>query len=247
MLAGIKEILIISNPEHIDDYKTMLGMCERLGLILKFKSQKNPNGIAEALLLSEDFLNGDHCALILGDNIFYGSSLGEMLRESSKISLGATIFGYTVSDPSRYGIASFNDSGLVTKIIEKPEKPETNIAVTGLYFYDERAVEFTKTLKPSKRNELEITDLNSLYLRDNSLKIKILGRGFAWLDAGTSDSLLDSSNFIATIQKRQGVIVSSPEEIALQNHWISTEDFLDLVISYPKNRYSSYLKSIVSN
>lgn len=246
MLAGIGEILIISNPHNIDAYKAVLGTGEAFGINLEFKEQSNPNGIAEALLLAEDFLDGSHCALILGDNIFYGSSLKKILSESSEISSGATIFGYRVSDPFRYGIASFDNDGVVTKIVEKPTNPDTNVAVTGLYFYDERAVEFTKSLTPSGRNELEITDLNSLYLKDNSLNIKILGRGFAWLDAGTCDSLLDASNFISTIQKRQGMVVSSPEEIAIENGWISSLKLKNLLLTYPENTYSDYLKSLVS-
>jgi len=245
MLSGITEILIITNPENVTNYKDLLGDGSQFGIKLEYLAQAKPNGIAEALILGQDFLGNSDCALILGDNIFYGSNLQEILLRSSKVSHGATIFGYRVSDPSRYGIASFDVNGRVTKIVEKPSKPETNVAVTGLYFYDNRAVNFANSLSPSNRGELEITDLNTLYLEDQSLNIELLGRGYAWLDAGTYESLLDASNFISTIQKRQGTLVSSPEEIALKNKWISLAELNELVKTYSENSYSMYLKSLL--
>ncbi len=244
MLAGIRQILIISSPQCIDQYSDLLGDGRQFGIEISYKIQENPEGIAQAFLIAEDFLKESPCALILGDNIFYGASLKESLLKITNND-GATIFGYRVSDPSRYGIVSFKDENVI-EIIEKPSSPKSNFAVTGLYFYDNNVVNFAKELMPSDRNELEITDLNNIYLHDGNLRVELLGRGFAWLDAGTTDSMLEAASYISTIQKRQGILISSPEEIAFENSWIGKSELEEMIFSYPDNKYKEYLFQLLT-
>ena len=222
MLAGIREILIISTPKDIHLYEELFYDGKHLGLEIHYEIQEKPEGLAQAFIIGEKFLNGDEACLILGDNIFYGQGFGTVLQDTSKQTEHATVFGYWVKDPERYGVADFDKSGKVKSIEEKPQKPKSNYAVTGLYFYPNDVCEKAKSLKPSKRGELEITDLNNLYLQENRLNVSLMGRGMAWLDTGTHDSLLDASNFIATIEKRQGLKISCIEEIAFKKNFIST-------------------------
>lgn len=241
MLAGIKEILIISTPTDIGLYENLLGDGSQLGITLKYKIQPSPDGLAQAFTLGEEFIGNDTACLILGDNIFYGYNFRSILEDAAELKDGSIVFGYYVNDPERYGVVEFDPSGKVISIEEKPEKPKSNYAVTGLYFYSNDVVEKAKNLKPSKRGELEITDLNRLYLEENRLKVKLLGRGFAWLDTGTHDSLLQASNFIATIEQRQGLKVSCIEEIAYKKGFISKEQLLELAKPLSKNQYGQYL------
>ncbi len=244
MSAGIKEILIITTPHDQAQFKKVLGDGSDWGISFEYVVQKSPNGLAQALILAEDFLSGSPSCLILGDNIFYGHGMTDLLSKVGAQQSGATIFGYWVGDPERYGVAEINDKGDVLSIEEKPEMPKSNYAVTGLYFYDERAVEFAKSLKPSSRGELEITDLNKLYLADKTLRLEDLGRGSAWLDTGTHDSLLEAANYIETIHKRQGLMVLCPEEIAYYNRWINTEKLMELAERYKKTKYGQYLQRL---
>ena len=241
MLAGIREILIISTPTDIGLYQNLLGDGSQLGLKLAYKIQPSPDGLAQAFILGEEFIGNDNACLILGDNIFYGYNFRSILEEAAALEDGSIVFGYYVNDPERYGVVEFDPTGKVISIEEKPEKPKSNYAVTGLYFYSNDVVEKAKNLKPSKRGELEITDLNRLYLEENRLNVKLLGRGFAWLDTGTHDSLLQASNFIATIEQRQGLKVSCIEEIAYKKGFISKEQLLDLAKPLSKNQYGQYL------
>jgi len=241
MLAGIKEILIISTPTDIGLYENLLGDGSQLGIKLKYKIQPSPDGLAQAFTLGEEFIGNDNVCLILGDNIFYGYNFRSILEEAAALKDGSIVFGYYVNDPERYGVVEFDPSGKVISIEEKPEKPKSNYAVTGLYFYSNDVVEKAKNLKPSKRGEFEITDLNRLYLEENRLNVKLLGRGFAWLDTGTHDSLLQASNFIATIEQRQGLKVSCIEEIAYKKGFISKEQLLELAKPLSKNQYGQYL------
>ncbi len=241
MLAGIREILIISTPTDIVLYQNLFGDGSQLGLKLAYKIQPSPDGLAQAFILGEEFIGDDNACLILGDNIFYGYNFRSILEEAASIEDGSIVFGYYVNDPERYGVVEFDEKGSVISIEEKPEKPKSNYAVTGLYFYSNDVVEKAKNLKPSKRGELEITDLNRLYLEENRLKVKLLGRGFAWLDTGTHDSLLQASNFIATIEQRQGLKVSCIEEIAYKKGFITKEQLLDLAKPLSKNQYGQYL------
>ena len=247
MLAGIKEILIISTPYDIPKYKELFGDGSELGLSFTYKIQDAPNGIAEAFILGEEFIGSDNVCLILGDNIFYGYSLSDMLERSAKITDGAVIFGYYVKDPERYGVAEFDKaSGKVLSIEEKPKAPKSNYAVTGLYFYDNNVVNIAKTIKPSPRGELEITDVNCEYLKKGKLKLENLGRGMAWLDTGTHESLLEASNFIETIEHRQGLKIACLEEIAFNKGFIGRDELLKLGEKMKNNQYGQYIIDIAS-
>lgn len=247
MLAGIQEIMIISTPTDIGLYKSLFGNGEQLGLKLTFKVQPSPDGLAQAFLLGEDFIGDENVCLILGDNIFYGYNFRSILEESTKLDDGAIVFGYYVNDPHRYGVVEFGNDNKVISIEEKPLQPKSNYAVTGLYFYSNDVIEKAKQLKPSARGELEITDLNRLYLEEGKLNVKLLGRGFAWLDTGTHDSLLQASNFIATIEQRQGLKVSCIEEIAYKKGFITREQLIELAKPLSKNQYGEYLFRIAEN
>lgn len=244
MLAKIREILIISTPRDLPVYKELLGDGSQLGMSFSYEVQAEPNGIAEAFLIGKEFIGNDSVALILGDNIFYGYGFSGMLKEVSTLREGACIFGYYVNNPMAYGVVDFDDKGKVLSIEEKPEKPKSNYAVPGLYFYDNNVVEIAKNLKPSARGELEITDLNREYLKTNKLKVKLLGRGFAWLDTGTHDSLLEASNFVQTVQKRQGLYIACIEEIAYRNMFITKEQLQSLAEPLMKTEYGQYLMGI---
>nr|WP_320022659.1 glucose-1-phosphate thymidylyltransferase RfbA [uncultured Draconibacterium sp.] len=246
MLAGIREILIISTPEDIGLYEKLFGDGSQLGLKLSYKIQPSPDGLAQAFILGEEFIGNDNVSMILGDNIFYGYKFRRILEQAATLEDGATVFGYYVNDPKRYGVVEFDDAGKVISIEEKPDEPKSNYAVTGLYFYSNDVVEKAKGLKPSKRGELEITDLNRLYLEEKRLNVQLLSRGFAWLDTGTHDSLLQASNFISTIEQRQGLKVSCIEEIAWKKGYISTEQLIDLAKPLSKNQYGEYLLKIAS-
>lgn len=241
MLAGIREILIISTPTDIGLYESLFGDGSQLGMKISYKIQPSPDGLAQAFILGDEFIGDDNVCLILGDNIFYGYNFRSVLEEAAKLEDGSTVFGYYVNDPERYGVVEFDETGKVISIEEKPEVPKSNYAVTGLYFYSNDVVQKAKNLKPSKRGELEITDLNRLYLEEDRLNVKLLGRGFAWLDTGTHDSLLQASNFIATIEQRQGLKVSCIEEIAYKKGFISKEQLLELAKPLSKNQYGEYL------
>jgi len=241
MLAGIREILIISTPTDIQLYEKLFGDGSQLGLNILYKIQPSPDGLAQAFILGEEFIGDDNVCMILGDNIFYGYNFREILEDAAKMEDGAMVFGYYVNDPERYGVVDFDNSGNVKSIEEKPVKPRSNYAVTGLYFYSNDVVEKAKNLKPSKRGELEITDLNKIYLKEERLKVKLLGRGFAWLDTGTHDSLLQASNFIATIEQRQGLKVSCIEEIAFKKGFIDKKQLVKLAEPLSKNQYGQYL------
>ena len=247
MLAGIREILIISTPSDIGLYESLFGSGHQLGLELSYKVQPSPDGLAQAFLLGEEFIGDENVCLILGDNIFYGYNFRAILEEAAGIKDGAIVFGYFVNDPNRYGVVEFGESNKVISIEEKPQHPKSNYAVTGLYFYSNDVVDKAKQLKPSARGELEITDLNRLYLEEGRLNVKLLGRGFAWLDTGTHDSLLQASNFIATIEQRQGLKVSCIEEIAYKKGFITKEQLLDLAKPLSKNQYGEYLLRIADN
>jgi glucose-1-phosphate thymidylyltransferase len=241
MLSGIREILIISTPTDISLYENLLGNGKQLGLDISYKIQPSPDGLAQAFVLGEEFIGSDNVCMILGDNIFYGYNFRSILEDAARIEDGATVFGYYVNDPERYGVVDFDQNGKVISIEEKPKQPKSSYAVTGLYFYSNDVVEKAKTLKPSARGELEITDLNRIYLEENKLNVKLLGRGFAWLDTGTHDSLLQASNFIATIEQRQGLKVSCIEEIAYKKGFINREQLLELAQPLSKNQYGEYL------
>ena len=246
MLAGIKEILIISTPQDIHLYENLLGNGDDLGIKLVYAIQPSPDGLAQAFIIGEKFIGNDSVCMVLGDNIFYGFDFSRTLREAAKLEDGATVFGYYVNDPERYGVAEFDANGKVLSLEEKPAQPKSNYAVTGLYFYSNDVVEKAKGLKPSKRGELEITDLNRLYLDEERLSMKIMGRGMAWLDTGTHDSLLEASNFIATIENRQGLKVACLEEIAYRYGYISREQLLKLAEPLKKNHYGEYLFKIAN-
>ena len=244
MLAGIREILIISNPEYIDSFKRLLNDGSHLGLKIEYKVQEKPKGIAEAFIVGEKFIGNDNICLILGDNIFHGQGFSGMLKRAASLKEGAVIFGYYVKDPKRYGVVEFDENNNVVSIEEKPEKPKSHYAVPGLYFYDNNVVEIAKNLTPSARGELEITDVNKEYLKRGQLKVELFGRGFAWLDTGTYDSLLEASNYVETIQKRQGFYISCIEEIAYRNGWISKEQLITLAKEMEKVEYGKYLLEI---
>lgn len=244
MLAGIRDILIITTPEDSDSFKRLMGNGSDFGINLQYAEQAKPEGIAQAFLIAEDFIGEDHCCLILGDNIFYGQRFTETLQNAYKRESGATIFGYQVKDPERFGVVEFDEHQKAISIEEKPLEPKSNCAVTGLYFYDNRVVDFAKRIKPSKRGELEITDLNELYLKDGSLNVEILGRGFAWLDTGTHESLHEASSFVQTIENVQGLKVACLEEIALRQGWLTKQQVLALSELMLKNDYGQYLSRI---
>jgi glucose-1-phosphate thymidylyltransferase len=247
MLAGLRDILIISTPKDIHLYKDLLGSGSHLGLRLAYEIQPSPDGLAQAFIIGEKFLDGDNASLILGDNIFYGHGFGQVLMETAGLEDGAVIFGYFVNDPERYGVVEFDSRGKALSIEEKPKHPRSNYAVTGLYFYSSDVVAKARSLKPSARGELEITDLNRLYLEENRLKVKILGRGIAWLDTGTHESLLQASNFIQTIEDRQGLKVSCIEEIAFKRGYITKDELLELARPLSKNQYGQYLIKIAED
>jgi glucose-1-phosphate thymidylyltransferase len=244
MIAGISEILIITTPEESHRFQELLGDGSKWGIQLKYIVQHSPDGLAQAFILGEDFIGDDSVTLVLGDNLFYGHDLQKSLLESAKQSSGATVFGYHVTDPQRYGVVDFDDNWKALSIEEKPEKPKSSYAVTGLYFYDNKVVELAKKIKPSARGELEITDLNNLYLEAGELSVQLMGRGSAWLDTGTIDSLLDASNFISAIEKRQGLKICCPEEIAFRKGFISQKQLIELAQPLIKSGYGKYLIKI---
>jgi glucose-1-phosphate thymidylyltransferase len=246
MLAGIKEILIISTPQDIHLYENLLGDGKDLGITLEYAIQPSPDGLAQAFIIGEEFIGNDSVCMVLGDNIFYGFDFSRTLHDAANLKDGAVVFGYYVNDPERYGVAEFDANGKVLSLEEKPLQPKSNYAVTGLYFYSNDVVEKSKGLKPSKRGELEITDLNRLYLEEERLSLKMMGRGMAWLDTGTHDSLLEASNFIATIENRQGLKIACIEEIAYRNGDITKEQLLKLAEPLKKNHYGEYLIKIAN-
>lgn len=241
MLAGITDILVISTPEYTPLFEQLLGDGSDIGVSLTYKVQEKPNGLAEAFILGADFIGNDSVCLILGDNIYYGSGLSKLVQEAAEKTDGTTVFGYHVNDPERFGVVEFDDDMKALSIEEKPENPKSNYAVTGLYFYDNTVVEKTKNLKPSDRGELEITDINKLYLDEGKLDVKLMGRGYAWLDTGTHDSMMEAASFIATIQKRQNLKVACLEEIAYRMGYISKEKLVELAQPMKKNDYGQYL------
>lgn len=250
MLAGINDILIISTPNDLPNFKRLLGDGSRFGIKLTYKEQPSPDGLAQAFILGEEFIGDDCCAMVLGDNIFYGAGLGVILdtaKRNAEENHRATVFGYHVEDPERFGIVEFDKTGKVLSVEEKPEKPKSPWAITGLYFYDNRCVEYAKKQKPSARGELEITDLNRVYLENGELDVKLLGRGYAWLDTGTMDSLIDAGDFVRTIQNQQGIRISAPEEIAYRKGWISKDKLIESAEKYGKSDYGKYLKLVATD
>jgi len=241
MLAGIRDILIISTPEDLPNFEKLLGNGDELGIKLSYKVQPSPDGLAQAFVLGEEFIGDDSVCLILGDNIFYGQSFGQQLQRATEQESGATVFGYCVSDPERFGVVEFDSNGKALSIEEKPSHPKSNYAVTGLYFYDNQVVEIAKNVQPSHRGELEITDINNAYLEREQLNVELLGRGFAWLDTGTHDSLLDAGQFVQTIEHRQGLKVACLEEISYHNGWIDSNQLLERANFFKKTGYGQYL------
>ncbi|MEK2690472.1 glucose-1-phosphate thymidylyltransferase RfbA [Bdellovibrio sp. GT3] len=246
MMAGIRDILVISTPQDTPRFEQLLGDGSQWGIKLSYAVQPSPDGLAQAFIIGEKFIDGDECALVLGDNIYYGDGFMGLLQESAKLKNGAEVFAIKVHDPERYGVVEFDKSGNAVSLEEKPTKPKSHYAVTGLYFYDKHVVEYAKALKPSHRGELEITDLNRVYLEKGNLNVQVMGRGFAWLDTGTHESLLEASMFIQTIEKRQGVKIASPEEVAFRMRYIGKEQLLKLAEPLKKNAYGQYLISISS-
>lgn len=245
MNAGIKEILIISTPDDTPRFQELLKDGHQFGIHLEYKVQPSPDGLAQAFLLGEEFIDGDSCAMILGDNIFHGHGLTKRLRQAAQKETGATVFGYYVDDPERFGVVEFNDQGKAISIEEKPAHPKSNYAVTGLYFYDHRVVEYAKSIKPSARGELEITDLNRIYLENGDLQVTLLGQGFTWLDTGTHESLVDATNFVKTVETHSHRKIACLEEIAYLNGWISKEQLEKSYELYKKNQYGKYLKDVI--
>jgi glucose-1-phosphate thymidylyltransferase len=245
MLGDIRDILIISTPQDLPQFKNLLGDGSQWGLKLSYTAQPSPDGLAQAFILGADFIGDDLSTLILGDNIFYGHDLEHLLHSANRRGSGATVFTYHVNDPERYGVAEFNADNQVISLEEKPQQPKSNYAVTGLYFYDQKVVELANSLKPSDRSELEITDLNKLYLDKNELFVEMMDRGYAWLDTGTHDSLLDAGQFISTIENRQGLKVACPEEIAYRKNWITQTDLENLAKPLLKNQYGEYLLKLI--
>ena len=244
MIAGIRDILIISTPNDLPNFERLFGDGSSLGLNLSYKVQPSPDGLAQAFILGEEFIDGDSCAMVLGDNIFYGSGLKKHLVKAAAKTKGATVFGYYVDDPQRFGIVEFDANGKAVSIEEKPEHPKSNYCVTGLYFYDNRVCEYAKQVKPSARGELEITDLNRMYLSQGELDVVTLGRGYAWLDTGTVDALSDAAEFIKVIENRQGIQIAAIEEIAYNNGWITLEQLLHHADSYGKSPYGKHLRRV---
>lgn len=247
MLTGIHEILIISTPEDLPNFKKLLGDGSQFGIQLSYKEQPSPDGLAQAFIIGEEFIGDDNCCLILGDNIFYGQHFSENLKAAARHEHGATVFGYHVADPERFGVVEFDTTGRAISIEEKPAEPKSNYAVTGLYFYDNRVVDIAKSIKPSVRGELEITDINSFYLEDKSLNVEMLGRGFAWLDTGTHESLLEAGHFVHTIEQRQGLKVACLEEIAFHNGWLTVEQMQAQAERLKKTGYGQYLFNLIKN
>ena len=246
MLSGIREILIISTPHDTSRFRELMGDGSQWGVQFQYVVQPSPDGLAQAFILGKKFIANDHSALVLGDNIFYGHELVDQLSRAGEQTQGATVFAYHVNDPERYGVVEFDQTQKAISIEEKPKKPKSNYAVTGLYFYDQQVCDIAASIKPSARGELEITDVNRFYLEQNWLDVEIMGRGYAWLDTGTHDSLLDAAGFIATLQKRQGLMVACPEEIAYRNQWISANDVEKIASQLVKNSYGQYLKKILT-
>ena len=246
MLAGIRDILIISTPTDLPNFERLLGDGSRYGVNLSYKVQPSPDGLAQAFTLGEDFIGDEPCAMVLGDNIFYGAGLGDHLKKAVEAAQNgqATVFGYYVNDPERFGIVEFDDNWHVISVEEKPKQPKSNYAITGLYFYDKRVVELAKQVKPSARGELEITDLNRMYLEDGTLNVQLLGRGYAWLDTGTMDTLVEAAEFVQVIEQRQGVMISAPEEIAYRHGWITREKLLKSADTYGKSPYGEHLHRV---
>ena len=250
MLAGINDILIISTPTDLPNFERLLGDGSQYGIKLSYKVQPSPDGLAQAFTLGEEFIGNDCCAMVLGDNIFYGAGFGKTLEEAKRNAEEnhrATVFGYHVDDPERFGIVEFDKQGKVLSVEEKPANPKSNWAITGLYFYDNRCVEYAKNQKPSARGELEITDLNRVFLNNGELDVKLLGRGFAWLDTGTMESLIDAADFVKTVQTQQGIRISAPEEIAYRKGWIDKEKLIESAEKYGKSDYGKYLKQIATD
>ena len=250
LLAGIQDILIISTPEDTPRFEHLMGDGSQYGVHFSYKVQPSPDGLAQAFLLGEEFIGGDACAMILGDNIFYGNGFSRILKNAVKNAQEngrATVFGYYVNDPERFGIVEFDEAGRVVSVEEKPAHPKSNYAITGLYFYPGRVSSLAKQVRPSARGELEITSLNDLYLQDGKLDVQLLGRGFAWLDTGTMDSLVDAADFVRMVEKRQGIKISAPEEIAYKNGWITKEKLLESAQRYGKSPYGQHLKQVAEN
>ena len=247
MLAGIQDILIISTPEDTPRFEHLLGDGSQFGVHFSYKVQPSPDGLAQAFLLGEEFIGDDCCAMVLGDNIFYGNGFSRILKAAAvnaEKNGRATVFGYYVSDPERFGIVEFDDNGKVISVEEKPEQPKSNYAITGLYFYDKRVVELAKQVRPSARGELEITSLNAMYLEQGDLDVQLLGRGFAWLDTGTMDSLVEAADFVQMVEKRQSIKISAPEETAFRNGWIDQDKLLESAERYGKSPYGSHMKAV---
>ena len=245
MLAGIKDILLISTHEDIGRYEKLFGDGSKWGINLNYAIQNSPDGIAQAFIIAEEFIGNDKCCLILGDNLFFGNELQSILKNAIESEIGATIFGYSVRDPQRYGVVEFNKEGKVISIEEKPLKPKSQFAITGLYFYDNNVIEITKTILPSDRGELEISSINAAYLDNNDLHVEIFGRGMTWLDTGTVESLMEAGEFVKAVQKRQGLVIACPEEISWRNGWITSEDLSSISSQYGVCAYKNYLISLL--
>ncbi|MBY0097322.1 glucose-1-phosphate thymidylyltransferase RfbA [Mesobacillus maritimus] len=246
MLAGIKDILIISTPEDTPRFEALLGNGSQFGLNLEYKVQPSPDGLAQAFLIGEEFIGNESVAMILGDNIYYGNGMRKILRRAADKVSGATVFGYHVQDPQRFGVVEFNENGKVTSVEEKPEKPKSNYAITGLYFYDNHVVDIAKNVKPSVRGELEITSINEAYLKTGELEVELLGRGFTWLDTGTHQSLVEATNFVKTVEEHQGIKIAAPEEIAFINGWITKEQLWESGEKLGKTGYGQYLMKVAN-